>query len=330
MSPHITNRYTICGILKHNEMYSCMFNFVHRNDLGTLARRIVLKLISSPVDSIDGISLAVMSTRFKHISMNVNGRRVLQQHYGMNKVCSEGMAVRTTYNYPSVKKGISTDPLRVITKPYCNDITRMAYILHQVINHNKNSLCLGQADISCPFNHCTILMYYSLPNIKDKSHMGFHTDIKYDTKGKYCHKSNTQRYKTPTVIYSIGDERLLKWIKRTKQSGGNWTANKVWSFLMYIRDGSVTIVNHLDETPDENPDTGERAQYQHGGITVGNSLFSIGFAFRNVDCERLHSSDNCMIPDIDIVPLPINGMYEGMDKKSFQSALRAAYKKTFG
>ena len=317
-----------------------MFHLKQCADLSMYARRILKKILFSPLDSIDGISVTAQRTRFKHLSLNVKARRVLQQHFGMNNVYSDSilpahmhgsdaMSVRTTYSYPSKKSGISIDPFRVYTKPYCNDITRMSYILHRILNLHKTELNLLKVDISCPYNHLSILMYIRTHQ-KKKSHMGFHHDIKKNRYGQYCQRTNTQRINTPTVIFTIGDERILKWQRRTKEKGGIWNIDTLWSlFIMHIKDGSITIVHPLDETPTEDPVSGDYVDYKHGEVNIAPNLYSIGFAFRNVDCERLHTTDNCMLPDIDVVPLEVTGMYEGVDKRLFEQEIRSAYLRTF-
>lgn len=72
--------------------------------------------------------------------------------------------------------------------------------------------------------------------------------------GQYCKKSNTQRIKTPNVIFSIGDGQVFKRQKRTKEKGSVWNIDTVLSlFLMHLKDGSITIVNPLDEPPTKLP-----------------------------------------------------------------------------
>lgn len=44
---------------------------------------------------------------------------------------------------------------------------------------------------------------------------------------------------------------------------------------MHIKDGSVTIVNYLGETPTEGPVSRGIVQYQHGGIEVENPYFQL-------------------------------------------------------
>lgn len=56
-------------------------------------------------------------------------------------------------------------------------------------------------------NHCSILIYYSIPSIKPYSDLSLHTDLKYSNKGVYHNAYNSQRHNTPTAVYSIGGVR---------------------------------------------------------------------------------------------------------------------------
>ena len=96
---------------------------------------------------------------------------------------------------------------------------------------------------------------------------------------------NSQAENTPTVIITIGDSRELKWqkrilIKNPKTNQYNWVIDKTWKKVMKLGNCSILIVNPLDERPARDPKSSVMIQYQHGGVNVGGSSFSIGFAFR--------------------------------------------------
>ena len=85
--------------------------------------------------------------------------------------------MRTTYGHGVHKQTVTDDPERMITKPFCNVMTNSANMIHQIICKNSDMLGLQNADLSTPFNVVTILLYYSIPGIKEKSILDYHNDI---------------------------------------------------------------------------------------------------------------------------------------------------------
>ena len=61
-----------------------------------------------------------------------------------------------------------------------------------------------------PFNHCVKLLYISKLNIKTESSLGYHCDIMYNNDGCSMINQNEQTENTLTVMFTFGDQRILK------------------------------------------------------------------------------------------------------------------------
>ena len=65
----------------------------------------------------------------------------------------------------------------MITRPLSPPMDVMAHQLHAYINSNIICLHLQNVDTSTVPNHLSILPYMSIPSLKPRSTMTFHTDI---------------------------------------------------------------------------------------------------------------------------------------------------------
>ena len=72
-------------------------------------------------------------------------------------------------------------------------MTKVANLIHQILVQNQDKLGLQDADLSTVFNFCSILIYYSMPGIKAKSTLGYHSDIKHGRNHQYLPRQNLQR-----------------------------------------------------------------------------------------------------------------------------------------
>ena len=113
-------------------------------------------------------------------------------------------------------------------------MTKFANLIHQIIVQNNVKLGLQDADLSTVFNVCSILVYYSMPGIKVKSTLGYHSDIKHGRNHQYLPRQNSQRKNTPTVVFSLGEARKLEWI-RSAYNGKPWEIDKEFAHSMEIK-----------------------------------------------------------------------------------------------
>ena len=74
----------------------------------------------------------------------------------------------------------------------------------------------------------------SLSGVKEKSDMGFHTDVKYDKKGVYCDKVNCQLDNTSTIVVTMGKDKVLKWRQKVMNDKGYFEHNTEFN-LSYVK-----------------------------------------------------------------------------------------------
>ena len=77
------------------------------------------------------------------------------------------------------------------------------------------------------FNHCSVILYYAGEGLKKSAKLGFHSNCVYSTQNRtFVSSANSQVINTPTVIYSLGDSRVLNWRRRTLSNDN--TVRKHW------------------------------------------------------------------------------------------------------
>ena len=146
-----------------------------------LSSSVAKELVKAPLDSIHGIPVVAQQTRLKWVGLNVTRPAVLQIDYGMNVSTCDGHTMRNTYGY-GLSIPNSNDARKQATKPYCPKMTKFSNFIHQIVVQNNVKLGSQDADLSTVFNVCSILVYYSIPGIKAKSTLGYHSDIKHGRK----------------------------------------------------------------------------------------------------------------------------------------------------
>ena len=72
---------------------------------------------------------------------------------------------------------------------------------------------LDNVNLTQDFDSCTVLSYFSYPDIKTASKMGFQCDNTYSLNGIYSKCGNSQLENTPVVIVSFGESRTLHFQK---------------------------------------------------------------------------------------------------------------------
>ena len=101
---------------------------------------------------------------------------------------------------------------------------------------------------------------------------------------------------TPTVTYSLGNERIIK-CKRPNNKDGKWHDDKEWSDYMTFKSGSIGIINPLDERPAPGDDPTNNVQYLHGGIDESKNKLSMVMTFRVSDFVNIYDNNSRLILD---------------------------------
>ena len=104
---------------------------------------------------------------------------------------------------------------------------------------------------SLKFNHCSILVYYAGAELKSESTLGMYYDCVYSINdGSFTTNANSQVENTPTVIYSLGDSRTLKWrkgyAKQMNRTHKRWVNDENYKVLFTLDSDSVCVFNPLD------------------------------------------------------------------------------------
>ena len=87
--------------------------------------------------------------------------------------------------------------------------------LHYIIKINNTLLNMDGVDMSNKFDHCSVILYYTGVNLKEKCSLVFYYDCVFSPiNGKFVTISNSQVANTSAVIYSIGVSCNLHWKRR--------------------------------------------------------------------------------------------------------------------
>jgi len=305
-------------------LYSLTFTLADNCNLHYLSIYLVSKLIKSPVDSIHGISIVAQQTRFNFVGLNSTRPGVMQINFGKNGEKNHNSTMRFTYGYGVNKASVHDDPKRMITKPFCNVMTTFVNEIHQIICRNRVTLGLQDADLSTPPNVLTFVLYYSIPGIKEKSLFEYHNDTVYSQCHEYLANQNKQRKNTATIVYTLGDERTIRW-RRKVHNGKTWSVDKDYLKTMIVKNGIITAINPRDETPSPIDNSIEMVKYQHKVTTKKKCLLGIGLALRVSDTQYAHDNDNFLIDPPIVTPFDPNGlsetMYTEFDRDNFHRSV---------
>ena len=290
MAHNWTNRCTVSTI------QSLTVNFKEKCRLHKCARYSLQKLILSPIDSFYGITLNTESPYGKTM-LNVKRPAVLRQYYGKNIMheCGPLLTGRYTYGFSLWNNSVSTHPSKFVTKPFNVHLDNMSTYLTEFTNHIINEYDLKIKPLLTTFNHCVKLLYISNTNVKKESSMGYHCDVLYNNDGIYINKQNAQVENTPTVIFTFGDSRILKWrrklLYKTDKGKDKWVEDKTWNSSFLLKDCSITVINTADECPHYDSSIGCKIKYQHGVDKINTESFSVGYVFRVVNKHMYYCNE---------------------------------------
>ena len=307
-------------------------------------------LIFSEIDSKDGIRVTVDEPCGNKPLLNVNRPQVMRQEYGESVNSSNRLSDKISNSQTQVdrffygnhgnKHGynqVGTWPQDQFTRPMPPVLRNLGkLVLEKVMNSIEFNFVQHQKIRSVSkikfkeFNHVSILLYYGMRGYKETSSLNYHCDNSYSGKGKFCNRTNIQEEDTPTVTLTIGSSRKIKYRRRLHKSG-KWVVDKSFSFEEVLRHGTIGVVHPDDERPFRfNVGDGVyMAQYQHGGIRVGDGLLSICLAFRTVTTtakfdiktnQRIFDDEPSILKDIEH-----DNLHSKIDKKKFHGKLKDLY-----
>ena len=282
-----------------------VIQFPTHTTLSNSSRSIIDQLICSDINSAHGIRLSLDTPLNNPPILNLLRPAVLRQYYGLNVVDQRGISNgvrRYTYGSGTGSSSVGMDPRNFATRMMTEEMLSLSQELHNLLLKNRSYFKLEDMDLTLPFNHCTVIVYYAGEYLKESSKLGIHSDCVYSARdGCYVKKDNSQIQNTPTVIYSLGDTRTLHWKRRrrlTKSNGRTvWDSDIEFSAEYELSHDSVTIVNTLDEDPEHVSEDGSQYQYQHGNVNVSKDKFCVGIVFRTVHTTDVYDdSSDLMIP----------------------------------
>ena len=108
--------------------HTVIFYLLLLNYLYSLGKRIVDRLISSPVGSKDGIHATIDTPYGKNPMMNVYQPHVLRQYFSKNvdtKPCKDGYIYRYSYGTGTGSNTLGIDPTNFMTRPFSHEIDVM-------------------------------------------------------------------------------------------------------------------------------------------------------------------------------------------------------------
>ena len=93
-----------------------------------------------------------------------------------------------------------------------------------------------------PFNHCVMLLYYGKGfNLSNHhSSLGYHTDVSWSKDEHFVKGRNMQKKNTFTVVYNIGDDRILHFREMTLHTHTSelirmgHVGNLIWSTIVFL------------------------------------------------------------------------------------------------
>ena len=154
-----------------------------------------------------------------------------------------------------------------------------------------------------------VLLYYSIPGVKEKCSIGIHSDNVYDKNGIFSNNNNSQVESTPTVTLNLGDSRELNYYLRyspvslTSSKIGTWVQDKIKVQTKVMQSGSVHVLHPHDEIPFQTSAPGDLCwcQLQHGNVKLSKGKFSVAMVFREVSNIQKYDNNCKMIPTLEMM-----------------------------
>ena len=260
------------------------------------------QLITEPLDSDDGIHVCVDAPFNRNDNLNITRPGVVRQYFGKDTVTDNHYKdVVHRYSYGvgsgSATSSVGSDPDSITTRRMTQTLEEIGEIVHETVfgDNSQRYKLLNRRKHATPikeskFNHCTILLYYSIDGVKKVSTMSKHTDCVYDKTGKFMSNLNSQEENTITASYNIGDPRTLNFFIRRVlkvdkcQGREKWVTDRDFTSQFQLNSGDIMIIHPDDERPELCMHRSQHHYLQvlHGDVVVDSNSFSIGMLFRTV------------------------------------------------
>ena len=277
------------------------------NELLQLGIDFVNNLICSPFNSKDGINICVEAPFSRNHNLNTLRPAVLRQYFGADSYYSRNhkyISRRFSYGvgHGSAVSSVGSDIDNVITRKLDGNLLQMSTLIAEIVykrmESRRNLVDLRYRHKNkvemLSFNHCSILLYYSIGEMKHESVLSKHCDCTYGKDSKFINSANSQTEDTITASFSICDSRVVKFFVRSlvkdnsKKGGLAWKENEECIKEIQLNHGDVMVVHPHDERPFRHNDVDGNLlrQILHGEVKVKDGQFSIGFVFRNVSSVK--------------------------------------------
>ena len=205
-----------------------------------------------------------------------------------------------------------------MTRGFSDDMQSIAKLLHKLVWYDESSKFLlnrgrikEHNTVNKEFNHCVILLYYSIEGVKTNSVIGVHSDNIYDRNGNFSSSDNSQIEDTPTVTLNLGHSRDLNYYLRhspvlnSSSKRYFWQEDNIKVETKVLSHGSIHILHPQDEKPfiTNAPGRLSWCQIQHGNVRLKKGEFSIGLVFRSVSNKQYYDCHSKMIPNAENIKL---------------------------
>ncbi len=200
-------------------------------------------------------------------NLNIFRPGVLRQYYGSNCHYSRQYSNTTRrfsygVGHGSAVNSVGSDENNLVTRELKGPLAVMANLIHELVFAKESNIKYLYKNRKhknpiqkVSFNHCTVLLYYSIKGIKHESTLGAHCDCTYGKDGTFKHNANSQTEDTVTASFTIGDQRVVNFYIRKiigsngADSNGNWVLDENEFAKLTSSHGDIMILHPDDERP---------------------------------------------------------------------------------
>ena len=261
-----------------------------------LSRIVLHRLLTAIPNSKNGISITTEEPLNNGVMLNIGRPGVLRQAFGLSYTLpTVNPSIRAAYGHINGRLPIGADPKRYKVKPFGPELIFMSILIQNLLIANKDYYGLNGVNTNTMFNSCTVLLYHAIEGIKDYSAMGWHTDVKSNDRGEYRPNVNSQMVNTPTVVFTIGNDRYIHWREKVLHNNKSWEINTEWQLEMLLKHGNIFVLYPGDEISMLNNKLNKVTKYEHGKIKVIRDAVSVSFVFRVVTKFDSFSLDDNLV-----------------------------------
>jgi hypothetical protein len=213
---------------------------------------------------------------------NITRPAVVRSHFGKELHDGSDAQYQHRVDYGAGTHSVGTDPRRAEIRVMTPEMENFGIFMMKFLRETKIR-CRNNIDLDEEFNSVTALVYTgrdALP-VNDGSSLGYHCDCNFSTTGVFNERTNTQKERTPTVVVTLGDQRVLHMKKRRVRASGKWSDNCYGTLKFPLEANSIFLLHPDDEKPKKRAGQKYLSQYQHGILHVPHGL-SLSLVYRVV------------------------------------------------